>query len=173
MEPNEHSRHVTIGLEPFHKSLSRVVTLFSWPFQWQHADPPGSEHRQHVAAALTPRTAEHRLTVVLIPRGRWNDETQVLDESRPKELFTPMPCIWFKPEQNRVSPLGPGPMFATVDPSTKEVYACPLYKTLARAGTLSTSGHSTNHVMEIEVPSDKPQSHWIKRGVALFCALRD
>ena len=83
------------------------------------------------------------------------------------------PCIWFKPEQNRASPLGPPPMFETVDPAAKQAYACPLYKTLARAGTLSTSGHSTNHVMEIELPSDRPQSHWIKRGVALFCALRD
>jgi len=104
---------------------------------------------------------------------RWNDETELLDESAPKELYTPMPCIWLKPEANRVSPLGPPPLFTTIDPEVKQAYACPLYKTLARAGTLSTSGHSTNHVMEIELPSDKPQSHWIKRSVALFCALRD
>ena len=104
---------------------------------------------------------------------RWNDDTELLDESRPKELYTPMPCIWLKPEAHRVSPLGPPPFFPTIDASVKQAYACPLYKTLGRAGTLSTSGHSTNHVMEIELPSDKPQSHWIKRSVALFCSLRD
>jgi dynein heavy chain len=50
-------------------------------------------------------------------------------------------------------------------------YACPLYKTLARAGTLSTTGQSTNFVVTIQVPSDKPADYWIAKGVALFVTL--
>ncbi|KAK4887372.1 hypothetical protein RN001_003643 [Aquatica leii] len=88
---------------------------------------------------------------------RWNMSTMTLDESNPKELYTDMPPIWFIPEENHKQP--------------GNIYECPVYKTLTRAGTLSTTGHSTNYVVAIEIPTARGGRHWIKRGVALFCAL--
>ncbi|XP_062252615.1 dynein axonemal heavy chain 1 [Platichthys flesus] len=90
--------------------------------------------------------------------ARWDHEACQLTESRPKELHTKMVVIWMKPKPNR-------------QPPTSGVYICPIYKTLTRAGTLSTTGHSTNYVISVELPTDQTQRHWIKRGVALICAL--
>ncbi|KAA0196090.1 Dynein heavy chain 1 axonemal [Fasciolopsis buskii] len=89
---------------------------------------------------------------------RWDYNRHLLGESRPKELYVNMPVIWLIPVANR-------------KPPDQGIYECPVYKTLTRAGTLSTTGHSTNFVFAIDLPTDQPQKHWIQRGVALLCAL--
>uniref|UniRef100_A0A8C3XBZ8 Dynein axonemal heavy chain 1 n=1 Tax=Cyanoderma ruficeps TaxID=181631 RepID=A0A8C3XBZ8_9PASS len=90
--------------------------------------------------------------------ARWDAAAGLLAESRPKELYTEMAVIWLLPVANR-------------KPPESGSYLCPIYKTLTRAGTLSTTGHSTNYVIAVEIPTDKPEKHWIKRGTALICAL--
>ncbi|XP_072535232.1 dynein axonemal heavy chain 3 [Salminus brasiliensis] len=92
--------------------------------------------------------------------ARWDRERMVIAESLPKILFDPLPIIWLKPGQ-------------TTSFLHQNVYECPVYKTSARRGTLSTTGHSTNYVLPIELPSDRPQKHWINRGVACLCQLDD
>eukprot|EP00762_Andalucia_godoyi_P002130 ANDGO_02526.mRNA.1 Dynein-1-beta heavy chain len=91
--------------------------------------------------------------------ARWDPVDKCIGDSKPRELFAPMPILWFKPVQNRVKP------------PAGTVYECPVYKTVSRAGTLSTTGHSTNFVLSVEFPTRVDPSVWIKRGCAAFCAL--
>jgi dynein heavy chain len=91
--------------------------------------------------------------------ARWCNEKHMLADSKPKELFCNLPMIHLVPVENRVAP-------------TSGIYNCPLYKVVSRAGTLSTTGHSTNFVMYIEIPSDILEHIWVVAGVAGFLALR-
>ena len=106
---------------------------------------------------------------------RWNPETKLLDESAPKVLFSQMPVMHFMPRERPALPC----MWKEEqrddkgNPIPEGVYVAPLYNTAARRGVLATTGHSSNFVCPIVIPTGKPQSHWIKRGSALLMQLSD
>lgn len=60
--------------------------------------------------------------------SRWDDDNMVIEDALPRVMNSMLPVVHFEPQQNYV----PEP----------ELYHAPLYKTSARAGTLSTTGTS-------------------------------
>lgn len=130
--------------------------------------------------------------------AKWDPQTASLNDSTPKQLYTELPVMRLLPIQDRVAP-------------SENVYRCPVYKgetvvgeptpavsmkvhtplfclivllisVLSRRGQLSTTGHSTNFVMWIELPSGRETiindiglydcGTWVKAGVAAVCSLK-
>ncbi|RHW74065.1 dynein heavy chain [Trypanosoma brucei equiperdum] len=90
----------------------------------------------------------------------WDPVQNALCESKPKELFVKFPLLKLVPCRPQDLPDSP-------------VYKCPCYKTTDRRGVLSTTGHSTNFILVIDLPRLKTteESHWVLRGAALFTQL--
>merc|ERR1711953_1511415 len=89
----------------------------------------------------------------------WDRKTSAVNESNPKVLYDTIPIILLIPtKRDEIDKTG--------------TYACPIYKTSERKGTLSTTGHSTNFVKYFPVSQPlEDSSHWVARGVAMLCML--
>jgi len=97
----------------------------------------------------------------------WDVPNCAMQESNQGQLFTEVPIIWLKP-------LNVEDYAAAVKALPMPDYDCPLYKTSERKGTLSTTGHSTNFVMYLQIKyHEEEPAHWTRRGVALLCMLDD
>uniref|UniRef100_A0A2K6TNM5 Dynein axonemal heavy chain 6 n=1 Tax=Saimiri boliviensis boliviensis TaxID=39432 RepID=A0A2K6TNM5_SAIBB len=91
--------------------------------------------------------------------SRWDDKEMVIEDALPGQMNPMLPVVHFEPQQN-------------YEPSPT-LYHSPLYKTGARAGTLSTTGHSTNFVVTVLLPSKRSKDYWIAKGSALLCQLSE
>ena len=83
--------------------------------------------------------------------AKWSRQNGLIKESSPKIIFDLLPIILLIPSlKENISKI--------------DRYRCPIYKTTLRRGVLSTTGHSTNYVLTINIPTDMDESHWINRG---------
>ena len=100
---------------------------------------------------------------LFIQGAKWDYKNKVIADSDPKVPLIEFPVIWLEP-------VVMGEDFIL---SPSENFECPMYKTSARKGELSTTGHSTNFVMMQNLPSKVHQDYWIRRGAALLCITDD
>ncbi|XP_077989551.1 dynein axonemal heavy chain 6-like [Glandiceps talaboti] len=139
----------------------------------------------------TPPTEGVLVFGLFLDGARFDPMTHSLQDSRPEERFCRVPEIHFIPVQITTTALEASDVSSSSRTSTplvgrkktsvsekssekaKEMYECPLYRTSSRAGTLSSTGHSTNFVTAVNVPTEHPPDLWITRGVALLCQLDD
>lgn len=138
---------------------------------------------------------------LFIEGARWNMNKRCLDEQLPGEMTSSMPVIHFLPkvmrdktqpqvDQRKRKPVrkqgsSDNPSSSESeddddeDEQTKQQYSrkykCPVYKTSVRAGTLSTTGQSTNYILAIDLNMAQMgiQEHWALRGTALISMLND
>lgn len=91
---------------------------------------------------------------------RWDWDAMVCTDQIKGQMNSTLPMMHMEPMMDYVP-----------DPET--LYTAPLYKTSQRAGVLSTTGHSTNYVVAVQLPSSMPQDYWIAKGAALLCQLTE
>lgn len=97
---------------------------------------------------------------LFIEGARWHGEVGHLAEALPRVLYDVMPVIWLKPIRRD-------------DVVERHAYRCPMYKTSERRGVLSTTGHSTNYVIAVDLDcaTNINPDHWTLRGCCLLCQL--
>ena len=91
--------------------------------------------------------------------ARWDRDALIIEDSRPGEIYSRWPVVHFNPTKDYKTPPGQ--------------YSAPIYKTSKRAGTLSTTGMSTNFIVAVDMPTTRDPSYFVLKGAALLCQLND
>lgn len=76
---------------------------------------------------------------LILENQKYDMELKYLTDLEPKVLFQQLPLIWIHP-------------IKIEDLIKEKQFECPVYKTPERRGVLSTTGHSTNFVMYLDLP---------------------
>ena len=156
------------GIQQNHARRHKLaIDTLKFGFRFRDELHDGTDGKQ----AMTEYVDEGVLITGLYFEGAsWDYDSHIMVAPRPRELFCYAPPIQLTVHQkkmaNGVEVEDDGDL-----PAGMHVYKCPVYKTTNRAGVLSTTGHSTNFIFEIDVPTTQDPHSWTKAGVAMFCAL--
>eukprot|EP00891_Asterochloris_glomerata_P001497 jgi/Astpho2/1497/e_gw1.00026.129.1_t len=138
-------------------ALQNHARLTSTPIDHLSYDFEVEQERDHKQIKSAPEEGIYIHGLVL-DNARWDDAHSCLEDPRPGELTAALPVIHFIPLQDFSPPA--------------DYYQCPLYRTAARAGMLSTTGQSTNFVLHLSLPvaGGTDAGKWTLQGVAALCS---
>lgn len=144
---------VNAGLQNFARKHSIPIDAVAYDFEVLGID--ASAYR-----GQPPPPEGVHIEGLFLEGAGWDAGSKQLAESQPGVLFVPAPVMWLRPKQTEKHASFPH-------------YNCPMYRTADRRGVLQTTGHSSNFVMFVRLPTQQAAQHWVMRGVALLTQLSD
>ena len=99
---------------------------------------------------------------LFVEAAAWDDDTKQLLPALPGAMYASLPLVLFLPRpvgENKAAELS--------------AYECPLYRTSVRKGVLTTTGASSNYVLDIRLPIQREASFFVLQGTAALCSLDD
>jgi len=142
---------LTSVLQAYSRGNTIPVDQLSFEFNLEDTDDP-----TEIEGAPEEGIFLHGL---FLDGAAWDYQEGTLTDQDFGTMYVRSPVINFVPWRNKVL--------------NEEKYSCPLYKTSVRAGTLSTTGHSTNFVLSIELDTAEHPNFWVLRGAAMLTMLND
>ena len=135
-------------LQTYARKHSRPIDLLQFEFEVKVSMDATSIHKGPVDGVF--------IYGLLIENAKWNPVDKCLQEPEPGEMYSQMPVIHFIPKYKPPQAKDDGHLKSSMkmndDEDEKETYQCPVYKTSARAGVLSTTGQSTNFILTVDLP---------------------
>ena len=138
-------------LQTHARKLNEPIDKFSFSFK-------ATDYNKNSNNIIKPEDGV-LISGLFLEGAHWDLKRKSIVDSIKGQTFYEMPLIHFIPKEN--------------EDFKGNLYSCPLYKTLERVGTLSTTGQSTNFILEVLLPCEKTPDIWVMKGVALFCELSD
>jgi dynein heavy chain, axonemal len=136
-------------------------------------------------ALLEPLATGVYLHGLTLEGARWNVAEKCLDELVGKNMQSVMPIVALVPVLK--ADVTPQPVVGGSDPAASQreidaqnallpaltsdqAFECPVYKIGTRAGSLSTTGISSNFILSLQLNAGQEHTpnHWIERGCALL-----
>jgi len=142
---------LTSVLQGYSRKNMIPVDVLSFEFQMEDTDDP-----EDLDGAPEEGIYIHGL---FMDGCSWDYEDMVITDQEAAIMYIKAPIIHMIPWKDKKR--------------NAEKFNIPLYKTSVRAGTLSTTGHSTNYVLSVEVDTPEIPNYWVLKGAALLTMLND